>query len=67
MNFTLWCSIGKEFLIKGYINNWIACKEGSGSIVTQKKESLSCKQVKQVSKQCIGTLPKSMSLSMNYL
>ena len=33
MNFTLWRSIGKEFLIKGYINNWIACKEGSGSIV----------------------------------
>ena len=62
MDFSLWRSIGKEFLIKSNINNWIACKEGSGSIVTQKKGSLSCKLVKQVSNQCTGTVPKSMSL-----
>ncbi|CAH3136655.1 unnamed protein product, partial [Pocillopora meandrina] len=49
MDFSLWRSIGKEFLIKSNINNWIACKEGSGSIVKQKKGSLSCKLVKQVS------------------
>nr|XP_058943567.1 uncharacterized protein LOC131771733 [Pocillopora verrucosa] len=62
MDFSLWRSIGKEFLIKSNINNWIACKEGSGSIVQQKKGSLSCKLVKQVSNQCPGTVPKSMSL-----
>ena len=62
MDFSLWRSIGKEFLIKSNINNWIACKEGSGSIVKQKKGSLSCKLVKQVSNQCAGTVPKSMGL-----
>ncbi|CAH3136649.1 unnamed protein product [Pocillopora meandrina] len=62
MDFSLWRSIGKEFLIKSNIDNWIACKEGSGSIVQHKKGSLSCKLVKQVSNQCTGTVPKSMSL-----
>ena len=36
MNFALWRTTGKEFLIKSNINNWIACKEGSGSFVSQK-------------------------------
>ena len=36
MDFAWWRSIGKEILIKSNINNWIACKEGTGSIVGQK-------------------------------
>ena len=62
MNFDLWRTIGKEFLIKSNINNWIACKEGSGSLVMQKDGSLSCKLVKQVSKQCAGVVPKSITM-----
>ena len=60
MNFALWRTIGKEFLIKSNINNWIACKDGSGSLVMQKAGSLYCKLVKQVSKQCAGAVPKSI-------
>ena len=59
VNFALRRSIGKEFLIKSNINNWIACKEGTGSLVQWKAGSLSCKLVKQVSKQCDGKVPKS--------
>ena len=62
MDFSLWRSIGKEFLIKSNINNWIACKEGSGSIVQQKAGSITCKLVKQVSDQCPGVVPKSVVL-----
>ena len=62
MNFALWRTIGKEFLIKSNINNWIAYKEGSGSLVMQKAGSLSCKLVKQVSKQCAGVVPKSITM-----
>ena len=65
MNFALWCSIGKEFLIKSNINNWIACKEGSGSIVQQKAGSITCKLVKQVSDRCPGIVPKSVSWHTN--
>ena len=63
MNFALWRTIGKEFLIKSNINNWIACKEGSGSFVSQKTGSLSCKLVKQVLKQCAGVVPKSITMN----
>ena len=60
MNFALWRTIGKEFLIKSNINNWIACKEGTGSVVQRKAGSITCKLVKQVSKEC-GAVPKSVS------
>ena len=59
-NFSLWHTIGKEFLIKSNINNWIACKEGTGSLVQQKKGSITCKLVKQVSQQCAGVVPTSV-------
>ena len=65
MNFALWRTIGKEFLIKSNINNWIACKEGTGSLVQQKAGSITCKLVKQVSKQCAGVLPTSLTLHNN--
>ena len=62
MNFALWRTIGKEFLIKSNINNWIACKEGTGSMVQQKAGSITCKLVKQVSQQCAGVVPNSLTL-----
>ena len=62
MDFALWRTIGNQALIKSNINNWIACKEGSGSIVRLKAGSLSCKLVKQVSRQCAGVVPKSLVL-----
>lgn len=61
MNFALWRSIGKEALIKSNINNWIACKEGTGSIVKHEKGSLSCKLIKKVSDQCSGVVPSSVT------
>ena len=59
MNFSLWHTVGKEFLIKSNINNWIACKEGTGTFLQppQKTGSITCKLVKQVSKQCAGVVP----------
>ena len=65
MNFALWRTIGKETLIKSNINNWIVCKEGTGSIVRQKAGSINCKLVKQVSKQCAGVVPKSFGMHSN--
>ena len=62
MNVALWRTIGKETLIKSNINNWIACKEGTGSVVRQKDGSISCKLVKQVSKQCAGVVPRSFNM-----
>ena len=61
MNFSLWRTIGKEFLIKSNINNWIACKEGNGSLVQEKAGSITCKLVKQVFKQCAGVVPTSFN------
>ena len=63
MKFALWSTIGKETLIKSNINNWIAFKEGAGSIVRQKAGSITCKLVKQVSKQCAGVVPNSFGLN----
>ena len=65
MDFALWRTIGNQALIKSNINNWIACQENSGSIVRQKAGSLSCKLVKQVSQQCAGVVPTSLTVHSN--
>ena len=65
MNFALWRTIGNQTLIKSNINNWIVCKEGTGSIVRQKAGLISCKLVKQVSQQCPGVVPNSITLGSN--
>ena len=56
-NFSLWSTIGKEFLIKSNINNWIACKEGTGSLVQFKEGSVTCKLVKKVN-PCAEVVPQ---------
>ena len=62
MDGNLWDTIGDEFLIKSNINNWIACKfEDTRGIVRQ----ISCKLVKQVSKQCAG-VPNSLKIGHPY-
>ena len=66
MNFALWRTIGNQALIKSNINNWIVCKEGTGSIVRQKAGSLSCKLVKQVLQQCAGVVPTSYKTANSY-
>jgi len=64
MNFALWRTIanGNQTLIKSNINNWIVCKEDTGSIVREKAGSIKCKLVKQVSQQCAGVVPKSLAM-----
>ena len=62
IDFALWRTIGNQTLIKSNINNWLVCKEGTGSFVRQKAGSLSCKLVKQVSQKCGGVVPKSFNL-----
>jgi len=61
MNFDLWRTIGNQTLIKSNINNWIVCKEGTGSIVKEKAGSVTCKLVKQVSQQCAGVVPTRLT------
>ena len=66
MDFALWRTIGNQVLIKSNINNWIACQEGSGSIVRMRGGSLSCKLVKQVLRQCAGRVPTSLVTSRRH-
>ena len=63
MNFALWRTIGRQILIKSNINNWIVCKEGSGSLVRISSGSFTCKLVKQVSQQCAGVVPNRISFA----
>ena len=65
MNFALWHTIGNQTLIKSNINNWIVCSEGTGSVVREKAGSINCKLVKQVSQQCAGVVPNSLTMHSN--
>ena len=57
VDFNLWKEIGKEFLIKSNINDWIVCQSNGGSLVTKKSGPLSCQNMKNVATKCQGKVP----------
>ena len=57
VDWNVWKDIGKEFMIKSNINDWVVCQPNGGSIVTKKEGSLSCQNVKNVATACSGVVP----------
>lgn len=62
MDFNLWKSLGHEFMVKSNINHWIACKEGSGSLVEFRIGSLQCRNIKNVASKCQNYVPDELIL-----
>ena len=60
VDWNLWKDIGKEFMVKSNINDWIVCQPIGGSIVTKKDRSLSCQNVKNVATACSGVAPNKI-------
>ena len=54
VNWTFWKDIGKEFMVKSNINNWVVCQPNGGSIVEEKSGSVSCQNIKNVMTVCSG-------------
>ena len=53
VDWNLWKDIGKEFMVKSNINDWVVCQpNGGGSMVTKKQGSLSCRNIKNVATTC---------------
>ena len=57
VDWNLWKDIGKEFMVKSNINDWVVCQPSGGSIVTKTAGSLSCQNVKNVATACSGVAP----------
>ena len=59
MEWILWRTIGKEFLLKSNLVHWISCSPGTGNFVSQinMPGSLICRNVKNVSSHCPGKAP----------
>ena len=57
MDWNLWKNIGKEFMIKSNINDWVVCQPSGGSIVTKIQGSLICQNIKNVATACTGVTP----------
>lgn len=57
IEWNLWKNIGKEFMIKSNINDWIVCKPTIGSIVTKKQGAIRCNNIKNVATACEGVAP----------
>jgi len=60
MDFNLWKKLGHEFMIKSNINHWIACKEGTGSLVDFQQGNLQCQVIKNVAYKCLGYVPDQL-------
>ena len=60
VNWNLWKYIGKEFMVKSNINDWVVCQPSGGSIITTEQESLSCQNLKNVATACSGVAPRKI-------
>ena len=57
IEWNVWKEIGKEFMVKSNINDWIVCQPSNGSIVTKKVGPISCQNIKNVATACSGVVP----------
>jgi hypothetical protein len=57
VDLNLWKNIGKELMVKSNINDGIVCQPNSGSLVTKKDGSMSCRNIKNVATACSGLAP----------
>ena len=62
MDFSLWKHIGKEFMVKSNLNNWIACKPVSGDLTEMKEGALECRIIKNISHTGCSILPLILNL-----
>ena len=61
VDWNLWKEIGKEFMIKSNINDWVVCQPNGGSIVAKKDGSTSCQNTKNVATACSGVAPHKIN------
>ena len=57
VDWNLWKNIGKVFMIKSNINDWIVCQPNGGSLVTKTAGSISCQNIKNVATACSSVVP----------
>ena len=60
VDWNVWKDIGKDFMVKSNINDWIVCQPRGGSIVTIKGGGISCENIKNVATACSGEAPFKM-------
>ena len=52
MDFLQWKQLGRQFLVKSNLNNWLSCQPGSGSLVDWQRGNISCLIVNHVTDKC---------------
>ena len=62
LDFNLWKDIGSDFMVTSNVNHWISCSPGSGSLVAFTSGSITCRNVKNVSENCLGNAPTWIAL-----
>ncbi|XP_031556811.1 uncharacterized protein LOC116293514 [Actinia tenebrosa] len=60
MDFSLWKKIGNEILLKPNITNWVACVDGTGSLVNFVAGSVTCRIVKVITPTCSTVAPNTL-------
>ena len=57
VDWNLWKTIGREFMVKSNINDWIFCRPNIGSIFEMKNGSVTCQNIKNVAPHCDDVKP----------
>lgn len=65
MDFSLWKDVGREFMIKSNINNWIKCTEESGSLLRWRSGSINCRVVRDITGKCTRIAPNKIETTVH--
>ena len=65
VDWNLWKNIGKEFMVKSNINDWIVCQPNGGSLVKKTTGSMRCQNIKNVATACSGVAPNRVNYGYN--
>ena len=57
LDWNVWNDIGKEFVVKCNINDWVVCQPNDGGTVEEKGGSINCQNLKNVATACSGVGP----------
>ena len=62
LDYRMWKYLGTEFMIKSNINNWIACREGTGSLIKYRTGSIHCRIIRKLTGKCGNVAPNQIQV-----
>ena len=63
LEFGRWAELGGSLLVTSTLNDWVACDEDGGSLVSWRAGDMSCRLVRDITGRCLDVLPYQLAIN----